>query len=469
MKILQKVCAVGLFSALGVIGMSAAEPASSPAPAASTNAPTWLTAPLPLTEAINLALRQNSAILKSKTDIQAAIGVTIQTKAIAIPKVQGASGYTFNDAVEKLSINMPTNFPGSFSGINPGSDSWNGSIKVVQSIYEGGRIASAFRTARLTRDQAVLQYDAVVADTIFEVRQAYYDVLLAQQQIIVQEASLELLERELKDTASRFDAGTVPRFNVLRAEVEVANSRPKLIRARNSLRISKNNLANLLGYNIPRTVWVDIPMTLTDKLQAEPFAIELADAVAQGLKNRPELKVLQKTEGLRRENVVTAKAGNRPSLQVFGGYNARSPQLRDDFFSDVSGWLAGVQLSWNIFDGNATRGRVMEAQARLERAQLDIDDNSRRIELEIRTAYSQFIEAREVLESQKKVQEQADEALRLARSRAEAGTSTQLDVLNAQTSLTEARTTEVQARHDYEVARARLERAIGATSSQATK
>jgi outer membrane protein len=79
----------------------------------------------------------------------------------------------------------------------------------------------------------------------------------------------------------------------------------------------------------------------------------------------------------------------------------------------------------------------------------------------VRTDYSQFVQAKEVLESQKKVQEQAEEALRLAEARMNAGTGTQLDVLNAQTSLTDARTTQVQALHDYSVARARLRRALG--------
>ena len=104
---------------------------------------------------------------------------------------------------------------------------------------------------------------------------------------------------------------------------------------------------------------------------------------------------------------------------------------------------------------------MIEAEALHEKAQEDLDDGGRRIEQEVRTAYSSFLEAREVLESQKKVQERAEEALRLATARYEAGTSTQLDVLNAQTALTEARTTQVQAAHDYIVARARLERAMG--------
>ena len=103
----------------------------------------------------------------------------------------------------------------------------------------------------------------------------------------------------------------------------------------------------------------------------------------------------------------------------------------------------------------------MEAQAHYERAQLDIDDSGRQIELEARTAYSNFIEAHEVLETQKMVQEQAQEALRLAEARLAAGTGTQLDVLDAQTALTQARTTQAQSLHDYAVARARLQRALG--------
>ena len=103
-----------------------------------------------------------------------------------------------------------------------------------------------------------------------------------------------------------------------------------------------------------------------------------------------------------------------------------------------------------------------KARALHEKAQVETDDTTRRIELEVRTAYSNLSEARQVMESQKTVQKQAKEALRLAQARSEAGTGTQLDVLSAQTALTEARTTQIQAQRDYAAARARLERAIGA-------
>jgi outer membrane protein TolC len=301
----------------------------------------------------------------------------------------------------------------------------------------------------------------VLADTLVQLRVAYYDVLLAVQQIVVQEASVNLLARELEDTTRRYEAGTVPRFNVLRAEVEVANARPRLIRARNSYRIAKNNLANQLGYHVPAGIWEDSPLQLSGKLEAGPYEIELPVALARALERRTELQALRKAEGLRREGITVAKAGYRPSVQLFSGYGGRSSNFSLDLTDEVHGWFAGGQLSWPIFDGLLTKGRVEEAKALYGKALLDTDETTRRIELEVRTVYSNFIEAKDVIESQKKVQEQAEEALRLAAARYEAGTGTQLDVLNAQTALTEARTTQVQALHDYLVAQARLERAIG--------
>jgi outer membrane protein len=417
----------------------------------STNSPGWVSQPLSLLNAMNVALQRNGQLQKARADLEASHGVVIQTRAIIMPHVQATGNYTRTDpnAIE------------SFPGVNSPSQTWNGNLRVVQSIYEGGRVASAWRAARLTREQAVLQYQTAVDDVLLLVRVAYFDVLVAQQQITVNEASVNLLSRELEDQQRRFNAGTIPRFNVLRAEVAVANARPPLIQARNTYRVAKNNLSNLMGYNLPRDVWEDIPLNLTDHLEAPPYQIDLPRAISQAFEKRPELGVLRRTEQLQRENIINAKSGYKPSIQAFAGYGWRNSQFTNDIGNELNGWNVGAQLNWNIFDGMLTRGRVIEARALHEKAQADVDDTMRRIELEVRTAYSTFIEAKEVLQSQEKVQEQAEEALRLANARTDAGTGTQLDVLDAETALTQARTTQVQALHDYEVALARLERATG--------
>src|SRR5208283_1847846 len=220
--------------------------------------------------------------------------------------------------------------------------------------------------------------------------------------------------------------------------------------------------------NLPRAVWEDIPLNLTDKLDAAPYPVDLPSAIQQALDRRTELTALRQTAELQRLNVLTAKAGYKPNLSVFAGYTWINAQFTPPIELDhsIDGYNVGAQLSWDIFDGMLTHGKVTQAKALYDKSKTDLDDRARQIELEVRTSYSDFIMAREVLDSQTKVQEEAEEALREASARADAGTGTQLDVLDAQTSLTQARTTEIQALHDYDAARAKLERAIGADMMQ---
>ena len=422
------------------------------ADAAKTDAPEWLSRPLSVADCVNIALAQNGTILKAKNDLEASQGVVVQTRAVALPQLQANGKY------QDVESTLVQNYPGTTSP----HQNWNAGLQLVQSVYAGGKLVAAFRAADATKQLALAQYQTTLADTLLLVRLAYYDVLLAEQQIVVNEASVKLLEKELDDQKRRYDAGTVPHFNVLRAEVAVANAKPNLIRARSQFRIAKNVLVNLLGYDLPREVLENIPMTLTDNFNVAPWNLVLPDAIQQALERRTELKAGRKEIDLQQLNVVNAKAGYKPTVQVFAGYNWLNNNFSTDLSDELDGWNAGAQLSWNIFDGALTVGKVTQAKALYQKSKTELQDRSRQVELNVRTSYSDFIEAKEVLDSQTKVQEQADEALREANARFDAGTATQLDVLDAETSLTQARTTQVRAQHDYAAARARLERAIGA-------
>ena len=423
--------------------------------AADTNsAPDWLTRPLSLADCLNIALAQNATILKAKNDLQAQYGVVVQTRAVALPQLTANGQYKDTDP------NAIEGFPGAPSTPN---QNWNAGVELVQSIYEGGRLMAAIKAAKVTKQQALAQYQATLADTLLSVRLAYYDILLAAEQITVNETSVNLLQKELDDQQHRYDAGTVPNFNVLRAKVSVANARPPLIQAQNNYRISKNNLANLLGYNLPRDIWENIPLNLSDGLDAAPYEINLPNALQQALEKRPELLALRKTEELQNLNITDASSGYKPNLSIFAGYNWFNAQFSPpvDLTHDINGWNAGAQVSWDIFDGFLTHGKVIQAKAQYEKSKTAVNEEMLNVELEVRTTYSDFLEAQEVLESQKTVREEAEESLREANARADAGTGTQLDVLDAENQLTQARSTQVQALHDYDAARARFERAIG--------
>ncbi len=433
-------------------------PPATPPSRPESASPPWPTAPLTRDQSLDLALAWNPTLLKGRQDIEEAHGISLQQRSAYLPRLGATGAYNQIDENKIESVAFDPSAPAVAFANN---QNWNANIVVSQPVFAGGKLRSAARSSRLTREAALANYQTLVANTLLEVRIAYDDALLAAEQITVQEASIKLLEQELADTRRRFDAGTVPRFNVLRAEVELANAKPRLIRARNALRISRNNLAVLLGFNVPRETPQDIPLFTADSLAVTPVDVNLADSIGRALAQRPELAALRTGEKLRSEEVIQARADYYPQLSGNAGYGWQSRNFVRDLTRDLNGWNVGAQLSWSIWDFGLTQGKVQAAKARQTRARIDTDDNARRIELEVRTAFSNLDEAREVLESQARVIEQAEEAVRLSNARAEAGTGTQLDVLSSQTALTEARTTYSVALRDYNVAKARLDRATG--------
>jgi len=438
-----------------------------------------------LDEAVQMAVRQNPQILTAEQEIRRTRGVVLEVEAQALPQI--TMGNEFAQESKNLLLDGAPPPPSTTSGSggssgpatgsssgalatnNPMTQSWNVTVTASQLIYSGGQVTAAIHIAKYTQDATIYSLRDIVDTTIANVRSEFYAVLLDRAIIQVQEQNINLLGSQLKDQNNRFEAGTVPRFNVLQAEVALANERPRLIQARNSYRISKNNLVNLLGFRLPPEVLQDVPMELTDKLDAEPYEIELPVAIAKAFENRSELASARKSQDLRKEGVIGANSNYKPVVQLVGGYGARNSEFDADPGYTVHGVNAGAQFTWSIFDGFMTKGKVDEAKAQYQGSKVDVDNEVRSIELEVRTDFSNFLEARETLESQKKVQEEAEEALRLARARNGAGAGTQLDVLSAETSLTQARSTQVQALHDYDVARARLERAMGVNIMQTSQ
>ncbi|MHA3770325.1 TolC family protein [Verrucomicrobiota bacterium sgz303538] len=266
------------------------------------------------------------------------------------------------------------------------------------------------------------------------------------------------LEHQLADQRNRFEAGTVPRFNVLQAEVALANARPDLIRARNNYLVAELTLGRTIGVETAAQPG-RLPFEPAGELQIRPQPFDLATALNVARERRSFLKVQRLQILIDAQQINVALAGYKPRLDVNGGYELRNSHLSDDLTDTVNGWFFGITGSWNIFDGFETHGRVKQARAQLEQAKVTYDDSVKQVELEVQTAFSQLQQARETVESQRKTVEQALEAVRLAQERLNAGAGTQLDLLNVQVALTRSRSTELQAFRDYEVALADLERA----------
>jgi outer membrane protein TolC len=250
----------------------------------------------------------------------------------------------------------------------------------------------------------------------------------------------------------------VPEFNVLRARVALANAQPALIRARNDSRIAMAELARLVAVDTGAATGTGIEVV--GELLAVKTHHDLAAALETALARRSELEVLNIRVHAARYQTEAEAAGLKPEVSVFGGYDFLSEVFRGPTYA-THGAIIGLQAEWKIFDFGATRGRVVQAQARTRQAELELEDTRRLIELDVRKAWSKNLEARELIESQQQNVDVALESLRQARVRFQAGGSTQLDVLSSQTALTEARTNELQARADLCQSESELRRAMG--------
>jgi len=423
------------------------------APAALSAAPSPeppLPATVDLKAAIGYALANNFAIRAARERIRQQEGVEITVRARQIPNVSAGGSYTGN--ARALSSYAP-----------PENDrAWSVALEARQVLYAGGGVAASVQGARLTREAAVLELEGIINQQLLAVRTQFYTVLLTKEKIGVQEENVKLLEQQLKDAQSRLNAGTVSNFEVLRAEVALANGQPPLIQARNDYRVATEQLRQLLGFGSATGASVTPGPAFVGSLAAGPQAdLPLADALGAARANRPELQRLAKLAEAGEQNVRANRAGYYPEVDLVGSYNWTRGLLTAGWTDRREGWIGGVQAQWNLFDGRATAGRVVQARSQLTQAQLALAEATLGIEVQVRQAYSTLIEAWELVQASVKTAAQAQEALRLANVRYGAGTATQLDVLTSQVALTEARLNELQANYGYNVALAAMRQAMG--------
>ena len=405
---------------------------------------------LDLKSAVAYALENNFTIRQARERIRQQEGVEIQVQARQIPNVSAGGSYTRN-AQEISSYNPPKD------------DSWAVSLQARQVLFAGGGVVASVKSARLAREAAVFELEGIINQQLLAVRTQFYTVLLAKEKIKVQEENVTLLEQQMKDARSRFDAGTTSNFEVLRAEVALANGQPPLIQARNDYRIAIEQLRQVLGFSTnygPNAT--KVPEFVGTLDVGQPVSYQLPDALAAAHANRPELQRLTRLENAGEQTVKANRAGYIPEIDLVGGYDwVRSPVLSGAWTNRLEGWTAGLQAQWAIFDGRATAGRVVQAKSQLAQTKLSLAEATLSVEVQVRQAYSSLIEAWELVQASVKTVGQAQEALRLANVRYGAGTATQLDVLTSQVSLTEARLNQLQADYGYNVALAAMRQAIG--------
>lgn len=393
-------------------------------------------------EAVAAARKGNLEIAMARKQIEAAHGGTVEARAGILPSVISSGLLRKRERQEDSRLR---------------DNDYNASVRAVQNLYSGGAVGAQRTIARLTEEKRAYELQALENRVAMEVRIAFYDIQLARAKIQVREQSVGVLEGELKTQRERLAAGTVGELNVRRAEVALANEQPELIDAQTRLQLSYLQLAGLLG--IPPAKGAAAPLQTTGEIKYQTRHPDLNECLAYADLERPELKARQRDVEIETAQLNLDGSELRPHLEAFTGYevyNERDPEVGREF---NHGYVLGLNASWHIFDGFATRGRQQATRARRDAASEALKAARLSAATDVRSAFLDLEQAERTLQSETRNVKNADESLEAAKGNLGAGLGTQLDVLQAASDVTRTRTTRLSAIYLHNVALARLARA----------
>src|SRR6184192_608611 len=391
-------------------------------------------------QAVAVAQDHNPEILIARKKVLGVRGSFIEARSGFLPSLTSSGLY------DKRQTQSETNLR---------QEDYNAIVKLEQNLYTGGAVSSQVAIAQLNIEKQNYELQETASRVAMDVRVAFNELLLNRAKVGVRQNSVRVLEEELKSQQQSFSAGIVGNLNVQRAEVALANEQPELFNAQTQLKNSYLRLGDLFGTEV-RAESGTAPFEVSGELQYQANHPDLNDCLARADANRPVIKARQKDIQIEEQQYILDRSAMRPHIRAFSGYEVyseRDPAVGPEF---NYGFLVGINATWNVFDGFATKGRMQATRARREAAVQALAAARRSVASEVRSAFLDLQQADRVLESETKNVQTADEALEMAKGNFAAGLGTQLDILQAASDVTRTRTTRLSAIYLHNVALARL-------------
>jgi outer membrane protein TolC len=410
------------------------------------------TQPITLQQAIELAERNNRNLQEAQLTLESNQAAVREARAAEFPTASVGADFTRSDSAQaEISNRSRANNP--FAQLNnPISASFTGLLELSYDLFTAGRRPAQIRQAEERVRFQQLEVERISEQLRLDVTRAYYSLQEADAQVDIFQAAVRAALQSLRDAQLLEQAGLGTRFDVLQAEVDLASSQQDLTRSLSQQLIARRQIAQLLS--LPQTVAV----TAADPIAvAGNWPLSLEQSIVLGYKNRAELEQQLVQREISEQERRLALSAIRPQASLSAGYNIVG-NLNDQE-GPGDGFTLGARLRWNFFDGGAALARAEQARRNIAIAETRFAAQRNQVRFDVEEAFFTLNANAQNIETATIALQRAEESLRLARLRFQAGVGTQTDVLNQQTALTQARFNQLRAILDYNRALADLQRA----------
>ncbi|MDZ8105506.1 MAG: TolC family protein [Nostoc sp. DedQUE12a] len=398
------------------------------------------TVPISLTQALELARRNNR-------DLQIAI-LELERSRSALRESQAALFPTLG-----INGNLTNSGNGFRSTPSQASTSFNGSAQLNYDLYTSGNRQATIRAAEEQLRLDGLNVESTSLEIQLNVTTEYYDLQQADEQVRINQSAVNNAEASLRDTQARENAGVGTGFDVLQAQVNLANFQQELTNAISQQQIARRQLATVLS------LAQSVNITASDPVQiAGLWQPTLEETIIQAFQNRPELQQQLAQRNIYEQQRRQALSQLGPQLSLAGNYSLRD--RFNDGASSTDSYSVGLQGSLNLFDGGAAKARAAQSKTNVAIAETQFARERDQIRFDVEQYYSQLQSNLNNVQTSSVALNQATQALDLARLRFQAGVGTQTEVIAAENDLTRAEGNRVTAILDYNRALANLQRSV---------
>lgn len=408
-----------------------------------------------LEQALDLAKQNNNDLQVAVLQLQRSQSSLKEAQAALLPSLNLVGGVTRSRSSSTTLNRRQANAPE-----NPDATSvFDSQAELRYDLYTSGRRTAAIKEAeeqvRLQQFEVERQSEEIRLNVATE----YYSLQQSDESVRIARSAVENSQASLRDAQALERAGVGTKFDVLRSQVNLANSQQELTDALSQQAIARRRLA--LRLNLPQSVSI----TASDPVQlAGLWKSSLEDSIVLAYQNRAELQQKLAERNIREQQRKQALATLGPQISFIARYD-----LLDRFNDGVAindGYSVGLRASMNLYDGGASRARAARAKTEIAIAEAEFAERRNQVRFQVEEAYSSHLANLENVQTAATALDQAKESLRLARLRFQAGVGTQTDVINAQSELTRSEANRVRAILNYNLALTRLQRYVTSRAVQ---